>query len=128
MSGEGGGEALIGSPGCATLLQGESWRRPKLRPAGPATTRLLVQEDLASSPASPQPSPYLDLGFSQRKKKKKARPVSVFNLVTQVPRARAGTAPAREDEGGLPAGLFPHLCLGGLKRACGGVQSRGVVR
>ena len=63
----------------------------------------------------------------EKKKKKKARPVSVFNLVTQVPRWRAGTAPAQEDEGGLPAGLFPHLWLGGLKRACGWVQSRGVV-
>ena len=97
-------------PGCAALLRGESWRRPKCRPPGPAATCLLAQEDLASSPASLQPSPYLGLGFSQREKKKKARPISIFNLVIQVPRGQVGTALAQEDEAGLRTGLGFPIC------------------
>lgn len=50
--------------------------------AGWASHHSLAQEDLASSPATRQPLPYLGLGFSQREKKE-AQPVSIFNLVAQ---------------------------------------------
>lgn len=50
--------------------------------AGWASRHSLAQENLASSPATRQPSPYLGLEFSQREKKE-AQPVSIFNLVAQ---------------------------------------------
>lgn len=48
--------------------------------------------------------------FSKGKKKKKARPISIFNLVIQVPRGQVGTALAQEDEAGLRTGLGFPIC------------------
>lgn len=94
VSSQGGGEALIGSSGVRRpKLRGESWRSPNAGRLGQPPLACLLRSDLASSPASLQPPPYLGLGFFSKGKKKKARPISIFNLVTEVPWAsghRAG--------------------------------------
>ena len=43
-------------------------------------------------------------------KKKKARPISIFNLVIQLPHGQVGTALAQEDEVGLHTGLSFPIC------------------